>query len=118
MNTTRRDWLKLTGSASLVATLGRQLAGAAGIEFPRDVQPLTRDDVKPMFNLPAQFSTPIIIESIEMLKRGSTFFVRTRAKDGAVGLTGTKQVEDFLPIFQNLVAPQFIGKDARDIESL
>ena len=71
-----------------------------------------------MFNLPAQFSTPIVIESIEMLKRGSTFFVRTRAKDGAIGLTGTKQVEDFLPIFQNLVAPQFIGKDARDIESL
>jgi L-alanine-DL-glutamate epimerase-like enolase superfamily enzyme len=118
MKTTRRDWLKLTGSAALAATFGRQLAGAAEIDYPRDVPPLTRDDVKPMFNLPAQFSTPLIIESIEMLKRGTTFFVRTRTKDGAIGLTGTKQVEDFLPIFQNLVAPQFIGKDARDIESL
>src|SRR4029077_3267500 len=38
--------------------------------------------------------------------------------DGAVGLIGTKQVEDFIPIFTNLVAPHFIGKDVRDLESL
>jgi L-alanine-DL-glutamate epimerase-like enolase superfamily enzyme len=35
-----------------------------------------------------------------------------------VGLTGTKQVADFVPLFSHLVAPHFIGRDARDLESL
>jgi len=71
-----------------------------------------------MFDLPGQISSPVKIASIEMLKNGNNFFVRTRSTDGAVGITGTKQVEDFLPIFEHLVAPHFIGRDARDLESL
>lgn len=55
---------------------------------------------------------------MEILKRGSNFFVRTRSKDGGGGITGTKQVEDFLAIFEHLVAPHFIGRDARELESL
>ena len=54
-----------------------------------------------------QIAHPVIIESVEMLKRGSTYFVRTRSADGAVGITGTKQVEDFIPIFEQIVAPYF-----------
>jgi len=120
MPLTRRDWLKLTGGAAVAAALPRTLGAATTvpIEFPQHVEPVVRDAEKPMFNIPARFSAPIIIESIEMLKRGNNFFVRTRSKDGAIGLTATKQVEDFIPIFEHLVAPQFIEKDARDIESL
>jgi L-alanine-DL-glutamate epimerase-like enolase superfamily enzyme len=119
MSLTRRDWLKLTGTAAFAATLPRNLEAApVPIEYPEHVLPAIRDAEQPMFNIPARFSAPIIIESIEMLKHGTNFFVRTRTKDGAVGLTATKQVEDFLPIFERLVAPQFIGKDAREIESL
>ncbi len=120
MPLTRRDWLKLTGSAALMATLPRTLDGAEHrpVEYPHDVRPLVRDLERPMFDLPAKFREPVIIESIEMLKNGSTFFVRARAKNGATGLTGTKQVEHFVPMFEHLVAPYFIGHDAREIESL
>ena len=121
MSLTRRDWLKYTGTAALAATLPRSLAAAAStpdFSAPRDLHPLIRDLEQPMFDLPGQIKTPVKIESVEMLKNGSNFFVRTRSTDGAVGITGTKQVEDFIPLFQHLVAPHFIGKDARDIESL
>jgi L-alanine-DL-glutamate epimerase-like enolase superfamily enzyme len=111
MNLTRRDWLKLTGAATLAAALPRSLAAAPG-------GPLIRDAELPMFDLPGRFKAPVIIESVEMLKIGSNFFVRTRSTDGATGITGTKQVEDFLPLFEHLVAPHFIGRDARDLESL
>jgi L-alanine-DL-glutamate epimerase-like enolase superfamily enzyme len=77
-----------------------------------------REYERPMFDLPGQIKQPVKIESIELLKRGSQFFVRTRSTDGAVGLSPTKQVELFVPIFEKLVAPYFIGKDARDIETL
>lgn len=119
MSLSRRDWLKFTGAASVAASFPRDLAAATAVAWsPDSVVPLIRDAEQPMFNLPAQFSAPVKIESVEMLKNGPNFFVRTRSTDGAVGITGTKQVEDFLPIFERLVAPQFIGKDARQLESL
>lgn len=113
MKTSRRDWLKLTGTAALAASLPRSLAAAVAQE-----KVFLRDYEKPMFNLPGQIKDPVMIESIEMLKRGSAYFVRTRASSGAVGLVQTKQVEDFIPIFEKLVAPLFIGRDARDLETL
>ena len=116
MKITRRKWFFLSGSAALVATMPRSLSALARIQ--QQPKPVFRDFETPMFNIPGQISSPVIIESIEMLQNGSNYFVRTRSTDGAIGLTGTKQINDFIPIFQNLVAPHFIGKDARDIETL
>ncbi len=123
MPLSRRDWIRFTGAASVAASLPHSDSSAsaplAATAAPAaGSAPLIRDAEQPMFNLPGQFSAPVKIESVEMLKNGSNFFVRTRSTDGAVGITGTKQVEDFLPIFQHLVAPQFIGKDARQLETL
>lgn len=112
MNLTRRDWLKLTGTAALATALPRSFAADPV------AAPYIRDAEQPMFDLTGRIKSPVRIASIEMLKNGSNYFVRTTATDGAVGLTGTKQVADFMPIFSNLVAPHFIGRDAREIESL
>lgn len=119
MPLTRRDWIKLTGGSALAASLPHSLAAAAaGLSAPRDLQPLIREFEQPMFDLPGQFKEPVIVESVEMLKNGSNFFVRTRARNGATGITGTKQVEDFIPMFEHLVAPYAVGRDARDLETL
>jgi len=115
MKISRRQWMKLTGSVTVASLLPHSLKA-----FSEDdnASPLIRDLETPMFNLPGQFSNPVIIESIELLRNGSNYFVRTRSADGAIGITGTKQMAEFIPIFQQFVAPHFIGKDARDIESL
>lgn len=113
MKTTRRDWLKLTGGAACAASVPRWLR-AAGAEEQR----FLREYEQPMFDLPGRFKDPVKIAAIELLKRGSSYFVRTRSTGGATGLIMTKQVEDFVPIFQHLVAPHFIGRDAREIEAL
>lgn len=112
MHLTRRDWLKLTGTAALATALPRSLAADPAVAA------YVRDAEQPMFDLPGRIKGAVRIASIEMLKNGSNYFVRTTSTDGAVGITGTKQVEDFMPIFSNLVAPHFIGRDAREIESL
>jgi len=110
----RRQWMALTGSAALASILPQSVQA-----FVDDnEQPLIRDLEAPMFNLPVKIPAPVIIESVELLMNGSNYFVRTRSADGAVGVIGTKQIAEFISIFQNLVAPHFIGKDARDIESL
>lgn len=62
---------------------------------------------------------PVIIESIELLKNGNFYFVRSRTKDGAEGIAVANSKAAFLyPLFQKQVAPYFIGKDARDLEAL
>ena len=115
MTLSRRQWMKMTGGVALASLLPNPLKAFG---MASDEQPLIRDLETPMFDLPAKISRPVIIQSIELLRNGSNYFVRTCSTDGDIGLTGTKQMEEFIPIFQLFVAPHFIGKDARDIESL
>ena len=44
--------------------------------------------------------------------------MRTRSTDGVEGLILTKDMEDFVPILHRRVIPHFLGKDARDLETL
>ena len=71
----------------------------------------------PVFNLHKFFPNPVKIASIDLLQSGKTYFVRTRSTDGAEGIIQTKDMEDFISILLRRVIPQFIGKDARDLES-
>ncbi len=121
MKYTRRQFLKAAAASAALAAIPHQLTALTKTEKQSSVPSLDfneADFTTPMFNLHGQITSPIIIESIELLKNGSNYFVRTRSKDGAEGITGTKQITDFLPIFERLIAPHFIGKDARDIETL
>ncbi len=60
---------------------------------------------------------PVIIESIELLRKGRNHFVRVRSKDGAEGISVDDGRMDVLhPILNRLIIPYFIGKDARDLE--
>lgn len=112
---TRREWIAVMGGAALGAGLpGLRSEASQAATAKRSIP----DYEEPLFDLPGTIKAPAKIESIELLKRGSTFFVRTRSADGAVGVAPTKQVEPFVPIFKDLVAPHFLRKDARTIETL
>src|SRR5215467_5708324 len=64
-----------------------------------------------------QFKDPVVIESIELLRKGKEHFVRVRSKNGAEGISVDDGRMDVLhPILNRLVIPYFIGKDARDLE--
>jgi L-alanine-DL-glutamate epimerase-like enolase superfamily enzyme len=112
MGLTRRDWIKLTGAATLWTMTPKTLM--RGSEEKRWMS----EDEQPLFNLPGQFKDPVKIESIQLLQNGKNYFIRTRSTEGAVGVIQTKQIEEFIPIFRDLVAPYFIGRDARDLETL
>lgn len=63
------------------------------------------------------FKDPVIIESIELLRKGREHFLRVRSKDGVEGISvDNGRVETLLPILNRMVIPYFIGKDARDLE--
>jgi L-alanine-DL-glutamate epimerase-like enolase superfamily enzyme len=66
------------------------------------------------------FSTPVIIETLELLRLDDSFLCRVRSKDGAVGISvaNNSQQRSVYPIQVNRLQPFFLGKDARDLETL
>lgn len=82
------------------------------------------DDLARVAALPVlkrdSLTTPVIIQTMELLQVGKEYFVRVRSTDGAEGLAVCNPPRaDYLDrIFKNLVAPVFLKKDARDLENL
>lgn len=66
------------------------------------------------------FSSPVIIESLELLRYNNSFLCRVRSKGGAVGISSSNnnQMKFFYPVFVKRLQPYFIGKDARNLEEL
>lgn len=66
------------------------------------------------------FPSPVIIETLELLRYQNDFLCRVRSKDGAEGYSfgNNDQMKSLFPIFVNRMQDFFIGKDARDLESL
>ena len=65
------------------------------------------------------FTSPVIIETLELLRRGNSFLCRVRSTDGAVGMSvGHSALSSLYPIFTNKLQRFFIGKDARDLDLL
>ena len=64
--------------------------------------------------------SPVIIDSIRLLKKDNEYIVHVRSRDGAEGvsLTNPPRAEYLDKILKQLVIPFFINKDARDLENL
>ncbi|HYO80449.1 MAG TPA: mandelate racemase/muconate lactonizing enzyme family protein [Bryobacteraceae bacterium] len=74
---------------------------------------------QPLFALTRAITAPVKIRSIDVLSKGHDIFVRTTSTDGVVGQVLAKEpIDDFLPILFRRVIPYFVGKDARELESL
>ena len=119
MKFTRRSFITATAGGGALSLMPSALAG----QQPRKPKaPLTSDRAleqaasKPVLQING-LHEPIIIESIELLRKDREYFVRVRSKDGAEGLSVDNGRMGILhPILNRLVIPYFLGKDARDLE--
>lgn len=123
MKFSRRRFLTRAAGTSALAlarpVLGGQPSGRllTSPHDPRDLL-LAQAAAKPVLQLKG-LKEPVLIESIELLRKGRQHFVRVRSKEGAEGISVDNGRMDMLhPILTRLVAPYFIGKDARDWEEL
>ncbi len=114
MRPNRRRFLELTAGAGA-------LSFATGLRAASDNAPLTEKELDkaaaaPVLNLEG-LKSPVIIESIDLLRKGSEYFLRVRSKDGAEGISLSNGRAPYLhPILSQLVIPYFIGKDARHLQ--
>jgi L-alanine-DL-glutamate epimerase-like enolase superfamily enzyme len=118
MRTNRRHFLAtaLTGGVA-AGVSSRSSYGAAGALNPRYAkldeilrQPVLKKEL---------FTTPVIIQTLELLRYGGNFLCRVRSTDGAEGISvGHSSLNSLYPIFVHSLQPFFLGKDARDLDLL
>src|SRR6185503_11279451 len=112
MKISRRGFLATSAAAGAISILPARPAFARGASD----HALDQAAAKPVLDTKL-FKDPVIIESIELLRKGREHFVRVRSKDGAEGISVDDGRMDVLhPILNRLVISYFIGKDARDLE--
>jgi len=112
--TSRRDLLKLAAAGVLLPPALGARANTTDLRerlLAAQSRPVLRRD---------RLRDPIVIESVELLRRDEQFFVRVRSKDGAQGLALTNKqiVRHIYPLLSTRVMPRFVGKDARDLDKL
>jgi L-alanine-DL-glutamate epimerase-like enolase superfamily enzyme len=114
MKTSRRNFARrVLFGAGAFGILPSTLAGKD--TRPRDEE-LERVSARPVLAREL-FRDPVLIESVQLLRKGREHFVRVRSKAGAEGVSVDNGRAGVLhPIFNQLVAPYFVGKDARDLE--
>src|ERR1051325_6294488 len=104
MKFTRRSFLA-SGAAALPFLGNSASAQSKTPEVSDDA--FARAGSKPVLDR-AAFKSPVIIESVPLLKKGRDHFVRVRSKDGAEGIAVDNGRADVLhPIFNKLIAPYF-----------
>ncbi len=133
MHLNRRRFFELTAGAGVLSALsgchskGEGIIGMIAAPSPKPsalrmrpkvaVGDLDKAAEKPVLQLDG-LDSPVVIESIELLRKDREYFVRVRSKDGAEGVAVTNERPQYLyPILNRLVIPYFIGKDARDLET-
>jgi len=117
MLSSRRHFLGSIAAATVVA--GQARVGAARQNRRPTVDELNRAAVQRVLHLDG-LKSPVRITSLELLRNGRNYLVRVRAQGGAEGLIvpNNDRFRDVYPVFLNRVAPFFVGKDARDLETL
>src|SRR5262245_39703498 len=115
MNTSRRSFL----AASALAGTSLAVSGSQSAE-PK----VTKGDLDKILNQPVLNTSfldrPVIVESVELLRSGRNYLVRTRSTDGVEAITvphPAKMAQTF-PIFIKDIAPVVLKRDARDVQSL
>jgi L-alanine-DL-glutamate epimerase-like enolase superfamily enzyme len=125
VKTSRRGFLRgaAAGAAATPLSLSGQFLNAPRYGLPGTLtERYARLDAtlrQPVFRREL-FPDPVIIESAELLRLGRQYLCRVRSKDGHEGISvsNAEQMVSLYPIFTRRIAPFFVGKDARDIESL
>jgi L-alanine-DL-glutamate epimerase-like enolase superfamily enzyme len=117
MKTDRRKFIETTVAGGIGATIpGSYLTQ---VSLKDKYSKLDEIITKPVLKVNL-FKTPVIIDTLELLKYKNTFLCKVRSKDGAVGIAvaNNAQMKSLWPVFVNRLQPFFIGRDARDLETL
>jgi L-alanine-DL-glutamate epimerase-like enolase superfamily enzyme len=120
MDSGRRAFIHKAGlgaTAGLLGTDGNSDLSDGAKFFNK--QAIEQSLTAPVLNI-SELEEPVWIESIALLRKRDNFICRVRSNDGAEGISvsNNMQMIYLYPIFLHRIQPFFIGKDARNLETL
>jgi L-alanine-DL-glutamate epimerase-like enolase superfamily enzyme len=123
MKTNRRNFISktLTGGIAAAAMPFSSCSQGSGAvsnqnEFEARNAKLEKIMKKPVLKKEL-FLSPVIIETLELLRFQNSFLCRVRSTDGAEGISVAHgDMRTFYPVFLQRLQPFFMGKDARDLD--
>ena len=123
MNTNRRHFLAsaLAGGAAAAALPLTSRAAAARSNDTLKTKYAKLDAILKQPVLRRElFTSPVIIEKVELLRLNNNFLCRVRSRDGAEGISASNNspMMSTWPIQVNRLQDFFVGKDARDLEAV
>jgi L-alanine-DL-glutamate epimerase-like enolase superfamily enzyme len=113
VKTNRRTFISTAAGAGLAAVPLHSAATAAANPRYRKLDEVLKQPV-----LKKQlFTSPVIIDTVELLRLGDSFLCKVRSRDGAEGISVAHSgMNTLFPIFLKNLQPFFIGKDARELD--
>jgi L-alanine-DL-glutamate epimerase-like enolase superfamily enzyme len=124
VKTNRRNFISTAATGSLAAALpvsgySQKPSSSISEKVAENYEKLDKILQQPVFKKDL-FKSPVIIETLELLRNGNSFLCRVRSKNGEEGISVGHggQLRSLYPIFNNLLKPFFIGKDARNLDLL
>jgi L-alanine-DL-glutamate epimerase-like enolase superfamily enzyme len=123
MKTSRRKFISTAATGSLAASMlpltvyGSEAKPGTSVNDLKSRYAKLDEILKQPVLKRELFASPVIIETVELLRFENSFICRVRSKDGAEGISiGHNDLSVFFPIFLRRVQPFFIGQDARDLD--
>jgi L-alanine-DL-glutamate epimerase-like enolase superfamily enzyme len=119
MNFNRRRFIATTVAGGMASALPYSAFGSVTQSITKypDYNQLNEIESRPVLKKEF-FPSPVIIKSVELLRYGKSFLCRVRSTNGAEGISVAHDgIYSHYLIFLN-IQRQFIGKDARNLESL
>jgi L-alanine-DL-glutamate epimerase-like enolase superfamily enzyme len=118
----RRNLLKLTAGVGALAVSGGCSREAVAAPAKKSGAGPTDEQLRHAASLPILKSlgiaSPVIIDSIRLLRKDGNYFIHVRSTDGAEGISlDNGRATDFYPILNEMIVPYFLGKDVRDLET-
>ena len=119
MPTTRRQFLRAATLTALASS-----AATSRAADPAKRTTLSKAVLDPILEAPTLelgfLRQRITVASIQLLRQGKNYLLRTRSKDGVevVTVPNPSRMAETHPILLKNLLPVFIGKDARDLETL
>jgi len=102
------------------AVAAAAVTSAEAFEEARGLEAKLRQiESEPVLNLQG-FNQAVRIESLELVRSGKTYLLRSRTSDGAEAVTvpHPSRTADTWPILVKQLIPAFVGQDARQLENL
>ena len=121
MKTSRRQFLRTAAATTLLATAPAALPAAA---TSRRTDPIAKADLDRIVDAPTLetgfLRQPVTVASVELLRNGKNYLLRTRSTDGVEAITvpNPARMAECYPIFLKNLLPVFLKKDARNLEAL